>query len=69
MYNYVYMTYKTINIYNRKLDCFLHTNSLVGEISKTFLICSNLSERNRLGKLFNADETLTSAVNNALTGL
>ena len=59
----------TLMIYNRKLNCFLHINSSVVEASKGVLICSNLSDRNKLCKFLISSETLTSAVNIALTGL
>ena len=59
----------TIILYNLKLDPFLRMNSSLEGTSKWVLSCSNLSDRNRLCEFFSACETLTSAMNNALTGL
>lgn len=56
-------------IYNRKLDCFLHTNSSVVATSKGVLICSNLSDGNKLCNVLRSSKTHTSAVKIALTGL
>ncbi|KAF7808490.1 auxin-responsive protein SAUR64-like [Senna tora] len=41
----------------------------VEETSKWVLICSNLSDKNKLFKSFNDSKTFTSAVNIAFTGL